>query len=388
MRGTGCSGGAFDFFEPLQGLDGYDVIETIARQPWVAERQGRDDGHLLRRHQPALHRRDQPAEPGRDLAAVGDRQHADDALPGRHPQHRLRARVGEGARPRRRCRRRPTAARRWAYQRIQEGDQTCADNQDAAPRGGQPAGEDPAPTTTTSRRSPTRSSPVTFVHKINVPVFMACQWTDEQTGGHCPTLAGALHRHRAQVVHVHQRHPRRLARPGDASTAGTTSSSSTSPSRRRSSNSAADQAGGRRSSTRRRWGSRGVTLPRRPDPAAADLRRGLGAFEELQPVRILFDNGAGGPRRAARTRASSSRSRASRSPGTQGALVVPRATAALGDASRPRAAASGPVHAGTPRRRPPTDFTGDTAGGDRRPVDRDAAVRLDAEPGRHRGLAT
>src|SRR6185503_6691811 len=33
MRGMGCSGGAFDFFEPLQNLDGYDVIETIARQP-------------------------------------------------------------------------------------------------------------------------------------------------------------------------------------------------------------------------------------------------------------------------------------------------------------------------------------------------------------------
>ena len=32
-------------------------------------------------------------------------------------------------------------------------------------------------------------SPITFVDKINVPVFMACQWTDEQTGGHCPTLA-------------------------------------------------------------------------------------------------------------------------------------------------------------------------------------------------------
>ena len=57
MRGTGCSGGAFDFFEPLQSLDGYDVIETIARQPWVAQRQGRDDGHLLRRHQPAVRRR-------------------------------------------------------------------------------------------------------------------------------------------------------------------------------------------------------------------------------------------------------------------------------------------------------------------------------------------
>ena len=33
MRGTGCSGGAFDYFEPLQALDGYDVIETVARQP-------------------------------------------------------------------------------------------------------------------------------------------------------------------------------------------------------------------------------------------------------------------------------------------------------------------------------------------------------------------
>src|SRR5207248_5011747 len=31
--------------------------------------------------------------------------------------------------------------------------------------------------------------PVTFVNKINVPTFMACQWEDEQTGGHCPDLA-------------------------------------------------------------------------------------------------------------------------------------------------------------------------------------------------------
>ncbi len=35
MRGTGCSGGAYDFFEELQVLDGYDVIETVAAQSWV-----------------------------------------------------------------------------------------------------------------------------------------------------------------------------------------------------------------------------------------------------------------------------------------------------------------------------------------------------------------
>ena len=31
--------------------------------------------------------------------------------------------------------------------------------------------------------------PVTFVHKIKVPTFLACQWEDEQTGGHCADLA-------------------------------------------------------------------------------------------------------------------------------------------------------------------------------------------------------
>ncbi len=43
---------------------------------------------------------------------------------------------------------------------------------------------------------------------------MACQWEDEQTGGHCPDLAQHYHRHQPQVVHVHQRRPHRLARPG------------------------------------------------------------------------------------------------------------------------------------------------------------------------------
>jgi predicted acyl esterase len=37
MRGTGCSGGAYDFFEPLQLLDGYDIIETVATQEWAGK---------------------------------------------------------------------------------------------------------------------------------------------------------------------------------------------------------------------------------------------------------------------------------------------------------------------------------------------------------------
>ena len=71
MRGTGCSGGAFNYFEPLQNLDAYDVIETIAHQPWVLAPQGRDVRHLLRRHQPAVRRPAAPAGARGDRAAVG-----------------------------------------------------------------------------------------------------------------------------------------------------------------------------------------------------------------------------------------------------------------------------------------------------------------------------
>jgi uncharacterized protein len=36
MRGSGCSGGVFDVFNPAQHADGYDIIEVVARQDWVA----------------------------------------------------------------------------------------------------------------------------------------------------------------------------------------------------------------------------------------------------------------------------------------------------------------------------------------------------------------
>ncbi len=39
MRGTGCSGGVFDVFNPAQQADGYDVVETVARQSWVLHRE-------------------------------------------------------------------------------------------------------------------------------------------------------------------------------------------------------------------------------------------------------------------------------------------------------------------------------------------------------------
>ena len=248
-----------------------------------------------------------------------------DALPGRHPQHRLRALVGQGPRARREARARPTGGQAWALKRIQGGDTTCKANQALHPEAVNliakiransyyvPAVADPL-------------SPVTFVHKIKVPVFLACQWTDEQTGGHCPDLADALHRHQPQVVHVHQRHAHRLARPGDVQPLvrlpRALRRAAQTPSCRRRPEALAPTV------FRPRMGVPDVNLPARPDPEQPTYDAALAAFEALPPVRILFDNGAGG-RRPGQPFAGFEQSFAPLpAAGHAGALLVPRRRAA------------------------------------------------------------
>src|SRR4051794_25223323 len=187
MRGTGCSGGAFDFFETLQNLDGYDVIETVARQPWVANHKVGMMGISYGGISQLFTAQTQPP----DLAAIAPLSVIDQTQTTLYPggvlntgfavnwaQERMDEAEPAG----------PNSGQPYAYQQIQSGDQTCAANQALHPEHANliqkiaendhyvPEVADPL-------------SPITFVDKINVPTFMACQWTDEQTGGHCPTLA-------------------------------------------------------------------------------------------------------------------------------------------------------------------------------------------------------
>ena len=97
MRGTGCSGGAYDFFETLQLLDGYDVIETVAAQPWVA-------GHkvgMVGLSYPGISQLFVASTRPPSLAAITPLSvigsaHTTHAAR-RHPQRRLRARLGVAA---------------------------------------------------------------------------------------------------------------------------------------------------------------------------------------------------------------------------------------------------------------------------------------------------
>ncbi|HEV2922595.1 MAG TPA: CocE/NonD family hydrolase [Solirubrobacteraceae bacterium] len=190
MRGTGCSGGAFDFFEPLQNLDGYDVIEAIAHQPWVLGNKvgmlGISYGGISQLFTAQL----QPP----DLAAIAPLSVIDATATTLYPGGVLNTGFAVAWAEQRQQNAEPAGpghGQAWAYQRVKEGDQTCTANQALH---GQAANL-MAKIKENSTYNPAVADPldpVTFVHKINVPTFMACQWEDEQTGGHCADLAQHL----------------------------------------------------------------------------------------------------------------------------------------------------------------------------------------------------
>jgi predicted acyl esterase len=186
MRGTGCSGGAYDFFERLQNLDGYDVIETIAHQPWVLGNKvgmlGISYGGISQLFTAQL----QPP----DLAAIAPLSVIDATATTLYPGGVLNTGFAVAWAEQRQQEAQPagpSSGQPWAYEQIQKGDQTCAANQTLHGEAANLMSKIQANSTyTPSVADPL--DPVTFVQNINVPTFMACQWQDEQTGGHCADL--------------------------------------------------------------------------------------------------------------------------------------------------------------------------------------------------------
>ncbi len=194
MRGTGCSGGAFDFFETLQNLDAYDVIETIAHQPWVAGQLAPDGGHKVGMmgisyggiSQLFAAQLDPP-----DLAAIAPLSVIDATATTLYPGGILNTGFAVAWAEGRQQEAMPASAtgggQPWADTQIANGDTTCLQNQ--ALHG--EAVNLMAKIDANNYYNPSVADPldpVTFVDKIDVPTFMSCQWEDEQTGGHCAQL--------------------------------------------------------------------------------------------------------------------------------------------------------------------------------------------------------
>ncbi len=187
MRGTGCSGGAYDFFEKMQNLDGYDVIETIAHQPWVLGHKVGMLGISYGGISQLFTAQEQPP----DLEAIAPLSTIDATASTLYPGGILNTGFAVAWAEQRQQNAEPASpghGQAWASTRIEEGDQTCAANQDLHGEASNLMEKIQA-NSTYNPSVADELDPVTFVHKIGVPTFMACQWEDEQTGGHCADLA-------------------------------------------------------------------------------------------------------------------------------------------------------------------------------------------------------
>ena len=185
IRGTGCSGGVFDVFSPGQAADGYDVIETVARQPWVLH--GRPG--MVGLSYPGITQLYVAATNPPSLAAITPLSVIDDLWRQQWPggiynsgftrawiaMRDAQAQVGGMA---------------WDQKIIDAGDERARENQAIRSQNfdfesfGRAIG-DYGPALAARRIG-------SFVGKIDVPVFLTGAWQDEQTGSRFASMIDAF----------------------------------------------------------------------------------------------------------------------------------------------------------------------------------------------------
>jgi predicted acyl esterase len=183
VRGTGCSGGSFDAFEPIQNLDGYDVIEIVAAQSWSAKvgMWGVSYPGIMQLHVAAT----QPPS----LAAVAPLSPLDRIESVLYPGGVFNE--GFGLEWAVEVNDRAAAfGQSWTRALSAVGDATCQANQSLR-RFNPDVVERLATSTDRSPLWESRSAEPTAAD-INVPVFIAGAWQDEQTGGRFPALLDDL----------------------------------------------------------------------------------------------------------------------------------------------------------------------------------------------------
>jgi len=182
MRGTGCSGGAYDYFEPLQLLDGYDIVEIVARQDWVKHHHVGMVGLSF----PGIAQLFTAMTRPPSLAAIAPMSVIGNTTTTLVPGGIYNigfamdwlSWVLDKADP---------FAHGWIREVVDRGDSLCEENQllhsqklDVI----QKAHDNPYYSDEVAKPL----DPHQFVHEIQVPVFLTGQLQDEQTGPHFPIL--------------------------------------------------------------------------------------------------------------------------------------------------------------------------------------------------------
>ena len=182
MRGSGCSGGAFDLFDYPTTFDGYDAVETVGAQSWVKGGKVGMGGISFSGITQLFTAGTRPPH----LAAVTPMSVTDDIYTGTgYPggifnsgfaQTWIQERMDD-AKPA------PDGGQPWARELVKQGDKHCIANQklrlqtqDAL----QLQKENPF-------RTPSlfaHRAPGAWLKRAKVPIFLVGQFQDEQTSGH------------------------------------------------------------------------------------------------------------------------------------------------------------------------------------------------------------
>ncbi len=175
MRGSGCSGGVFDVFSPAQAADGYDVVETVARQPWVLH--GRPG--MVGLSYPGISQLFVAATRPPHLAAIAPMSVIDDMWRQQWPggvynSGFTRAWIA--------MRDQQTAAggQSWDLRRIEAGDEVAARNQRVRSQNFDFEAFGRSTENFRPMLEPRRAA--SLVDRIEVPVYLTGAWQDEQTG--------------------------------------------------------------------------------------------------------------------------------------------------------------------------------------------------------------
>jgi hypothetical protein len=180
MRGSGCSGGVIDLFDLPTTADGYDIVETVAAQPWVLHGKvgmvgisfpGISQTFVAGAQPPHL----AAAAP---LSVIADIYRAP-GFPGGifndgFAKSWLQERKDD-AQPA------PQGGQSWARKRVNDGDTVCLANQKLRLQTQDPIEFTLAHPFYLPDLMDDRS-PINWVGKIQVPTFLAGAWQDEQTG--------------------------------------------------------------------------------------------------------------------------------------------------------------------------------------------------------------
>jgi uncharacterized protein len=189
MRGSGCSGGAFDLFGLPTTYDGYDAVETVAAQPWVKSGKVGLAGISFSGITQLFTAGTRPPH----LAAITPMSVNDDlytatAFPGGIENSGFAAAWAQerqdDAKPA------PGGGQPWARALVKAGDKHCIANQRLRLQTQNAAKQIKLnPFRTPALFEP--RSPGAWMKRITVPTFLIGQFQDEQTGGHFPeALAG------------------------------------------------------------------------------------------------------------------------------------------------------------------------------------------------------